>query len=219
MKPKYITFDCYGTLTHFRIGDLTRTLFAGRLEDARMDAFIADFSSFRRDEVLGDWKPYVDVIKNGLERTCRLWRIGFDEADGQRLYDAVPTWGPHADVPGPLARVAREIPLVILSNASNNQIHHNVDKLGAPFHAVYTAEQAGAYKPRLKAFEFMIDQLGCDPADLLHVSAHVRYDLMSAWDLRIPHRLFVNRGYEPAVPFYGNHEIADLAGLPGLLGL
>ena len=30
---------------------------------------------------------------------------------------------------------------VILSNASDQQIHRNVEKLGVPFQAVYTAEQ------------------------------------------------------------------------------
>ena len=56
----------------------------------------------------------------------------------------------------------------------------NVAKLGAPFHRVYTAQQAQAYKPRLQAFEFMFDSLGCNPEDVLHVSSSLRYDLMSA---------------------------------------
>ena len=30
-RPKFITFDCYGTLTHFRIGDVTREIFADRV--------------------------------------------------------------------------------------------------------------------------------------------------------------------------------------------
>ena len=55
--------------------------------------------------------------------------------------------GPHADVPAALAKVAEVLPLVILSNAADSQIRSNVDKLGAPFHAVLTAEQAKAYKP------------------------------------------------------------------------
>jgi FMN phosphatase YigB (HAD superfamily) len=42
---------------------------------------------------------------------------------------------------------------VILSNAMNERIHSNVSKLGAPFHKVYTAQNDGAYKPRLAAFE------------------------------------------------------------------
>ena len=48
----------------------------------------------------------------------------------------------------------------------NAQIMSNVEKLGAPFHAVYTAEQAQAYKPRMKAFEYMFDMLGCGPEDI-----------------------------------------------------
>ena len=74
---------------------------------------------------------------------------------------------------------------MILSNASDNQIQSNVEKLGAPCHAVLTAEQAQAYKPRFRAFEYMFDTLGCGPEHFLHVSSSLRYDLMSAHDLRI----------------------------------
>ena len=34
------------------------------------------------------------------------------------------------------------VPLVILPNAANHQIHRDVAKLEAPFHAVFTAKQA-----------------------------------------------------------------------------
>jgi 2-haloacid dehalogenase len=218
-KPKYVTFDCYGTLTRFQMTEMTRTLFADRIPADRMDAFIRDFSSYRLDEVLGPWKPYRDVLVNALMRTARRWGIACTEAEGEAYYHAVPTWGPHADVPAPLARVAKEIPLVILSNASNDQIQSNVDKLGAPFHAVYTAQMAQAYKPRMRAFEFMFDSLGCRPEDVLHVSSSLRYDLMTAHDMRIGARAFVARGHEPATPYYGAVEIADIGGLPGLVGL
>ena len=218
-RPKYITFDCYGTLIHFRMGDMARELFADRVPPPQMEAFVRDFAAYRLDEVLGAWKPYAEVIRNSVQRSCRRWKIEYRDADSQRIYAAVPTWGPHPDVPEPLARVARHIPLVILSNASNDQIHHNVAKLGAPFHAVYTAEQAQAYKPRLRAFEYMLDQLGCAPEELLHVSSSLRYDLMSANDLGIRHKVFVARGHEPGNPAYGYREIKDIGGLPGLVGL
>ena len=38
-RPRFITFDCYGTLTHFQMTSLTRTLFAGRVSPDRMQAF------------------------------------------------------------------------------------------------------------------------------------------------------------------------------------
>jgi 2-haloacid dehalogenase len=217
-RPKYISFDCYGTLTNFRMGETTRELFRDRISDG-MDRFVRDFSSYRLDEVLGAWKPYAEVIGNALERTCKLWRVEFRPSEAESIYRAVPSWGPHADVPAGLAAVAKHYPLVILSNASNDQIQSNVDKLGAPFHAVYTAQQAQAYKPRLQAFEYMLDRLGCAPADMMHVSSSLRYDLMSAHDLRMGKRVFVSRGHEPSTPYYGYEEIADIGGLPKLLGL
>lgn len=216
---RYVSFDCYGTLTDFRVGDVTRGRLAGRVAADRMPAFLENFTAYRLDQVMGDWRPYAEVLHRALERTCRRWGIAFDPADAQAIVDAIPTWGPHADVPAALARVAKAIPLVILSNAANAQIQSNVDKLGAPFHAVLTAEQAQAYKPRLQAFEYMFDTLGCGPEHLMHVSSSLRYDLMSAHDLRIGRRVFVERGHGPGNPAYGYQAIPDLGGLPALLGL
>jgi 2-haloacid dehalogenase len=219
LRPKYISFDCYGTLIRFRMADLARELFADRIAPENMDQFTRDFSAYRLDEVMGDWKPYDQILRNAVQRTCGHWGIEYLNDEGLKFYEAVPSWGPHPDVPDALARLAKEYPLVILSNAMDEQIPHNVQKLGAPFHRVYTAQQAGAYKPRLKPFEYMIDQLGCSPDDILHVSSSLRYDLMSAHDIGIRNKVFVGRGHEPSTPFYNYHEITDLSGLPALVGL
>ena len=169
--------------------------------------------------MLGAWQPYDVVLKNAVRRLCRKWKLQYLDAEAQVYCDAVPTWGPHADVPAGLAKVAKEIPLVILSNAMDSQIQGNVAMLGAPFHRVYTAQQAQAYKPRYRAFEFMFDSLGCNPEDLLHVSSSLRYDLMPADDLGIIHKVYVNRGHGPANPAYRYTEIADIGGLAGVVGL
>ena len=218
-KPKYITFDCYGTLTHFQMSALTRKLLADRIPAERMDDFLDDFEAYRGDEVLGVYKYYPEVIKSALRRACARWRIDYRQADGEAIVADVPNWGSHPDVPEPLAKTAEHYPLVILSNAADVQIKHNVEKLGAPFYAVYTAEQAQAYKPRFQAFEYMLEQLGCGPDEILHVSSSLRYDLIPAHDLRITHKVYVNRGYEPSVPYFQYDEISDLSGLPTLLGL
>jgi len=218
-KPKYITFDCYGTLTYFRMHEMAYDMYAGQLPPEQLHQFVRDFSAYRLDEVMGDWKPYADVLKSALQRACKRHGVQYRDEDGQKYYDAVPTWGPHADVPHALTRVGQKIPLVILSNAMNDQIHSNVRKLEAPFHKVYTAQMAGAYKPRLAAFEYMLDQLGCGPEDILHVSSSLRYDLMSANDLGIKNKVFVNRGHEPGNPAYNYAEIRDINGLPALVGL
>ena len=35
-RPKYVTFDCYGTLTRFRMSELAREMFADRIPAERM---------------------------------------------------------------------------------------------------------------------------------------------------------------------------------------
>jgi 2-haloacid dehalogenase len=219
VQPKFITFDCYGTLTAFGMSAVTRQLLADRIPAEQMEDFLDDFEAYRIDEVLGDYKPYPQVINDAIARAAKSWGIEHKDSDGRTIYEAVPTWGPHPDVPEALAVLADSYPLVILSNAADEQIMHNVDKLGAPFHSVFTAEQAQAYKPRLQAFEFMLDQLGCGPQDILHVSSSLRYDLMPAHDLRVTNKVYVNRGYEPSTPYYGYHEVTDIKGLAALLGI
>lgn len=218
-RPKYISFDCYGTLINFQMAPWATRLFADRVAAADLPRFCADFSAFRLDEVLGDWKPYQEVVYNALLRTANKWRVPFREADAAEIYAAVPTWGPHPDTVAGLSRIAGRIPLVILSNAMDHQLVHNVQKLEVPFHRVFTAQQAKAYKPRLRPFEYMVQQLDAKPEDFLHVSSSMRYDLMSASDMGIRDKAFVNRGHEPGVPAYGYAEIPDIGGLAGLVGL
>lgn len=218
-RPRFVSFDCHGTMINFDMAGAARDHYGTRLSRQAMAVFIRDFSAYRLDEVLHDWKPYAEVIHNALARTCRRNGVPFDPAVAEEIYHRVPAWGPHPDVPAGLARVAQDFPLVALTNSMNAQIPHNIARLGAPVAHVLTAESAGAYKPHMRAFEYMFDTLGAGPEDFLHVSSSFRYDLMTAHDLGIRHKVWVNRGHEPANPYYGYTEIADIGGLPGVLGL
>ncbi|MCF5030264.1 haloacid dehalogenase type II, partial [Pseudomonas syringae] len=54
----------------------------------------------------------------------------------------------------------------------------------------------------------------------LHVSSSFRYDLFSAHDMKIRNKAFVARGHEqPANSSFEYHQIPDIGGLAGLVGL
>jgi 2-haloacid dehalogenase len=217
--PQYISFDCYGTLIKFHMSDMARAFFADRIPGTRMDRMCKDFATYRLDEVLGEWQPYREVIAGALRRTARKFGVEYREADADSIYEAVPSWGPHPDVNGGLSKIGDKIPLVILSNAMNSQIGHNVALIDAPFHRVYTAESAQAYKPRMQAFEYMFDQLGCGPESMMHVSSSFRYDQNTASDLGFGCRVFVGRGHEPSNANYRDIEIPHIGCLPAVVGL
>jgi 2-haloacid dehalogenase len=216
-RPKYIKFDCYGTLIDFQIDRTMEEVFGERLPTELREPFSRSATAYRLDEVLGPYKPYREVISNSTQRAAARYGIEYRDEDGQRLYEAVPTWGPHPDVPGALQSLASRCPLVILSNADDEYIGQSVEKLEAPFHAVFTAQQAGAYKPRFAAFEYMLRELGCSPHEVLHVSSSPNYDLRSARDLGITHTVLVDRDQEPPQPWLGYQKVQDLSGLVKLL--
>lgn len=218
-KPKFISFDCYGTLINFAMGPTAQTLFADRVPVDRMPAFLESFRFYRLDEVLGEWKPFLDVVDNSIQRACRAHNVEYRPSDAVALYEAVPTWQPHPHVVETLEAIATQIPLVILSNSMVDLIPHSVAHLKAPFHAAYTAEEARAYKPRAQAFEYMFDQLGCGPEQMLHVSSSFRYDLMTAHDLGFMGKAFIDRNHEPACDGYGVNRLTDFRQLADLVGV
>ncbi len=218
-KPKFISFDCYGTLINFEMGPTAKRLFADRVPSERMPAFLDSFRFYRLDEVLGDWKPFFEVVENAIQRACAKHGVDYRASDALALYQAVPTWQPHPHVVETLKAIAPQVPLVILSNSMVDLIPASVAHLQADFHAVYTAEEARAYKPRAQVFEYMFEQLGCGPQDMMHVSSSFRYDLMTAADLGFMARAFIDRGHESACDGYGVERLTDIRQLPGLLGL
>ncbi|KAJ9156530.1 Haloacid dehalogenase type 2 [Pleurostoma richardsiae] len=219
-EPKFITFDCYGTLTNFsEMGGLARTIFSDRLQGEELERFVQLFSGYRFDEVLGPYKPYDEVLFNAIKRTCERTGIAFSKEEGEQFYKAVPTWGPWPDVPEGLRRLATKYKLVILSNTNDEIIMSNVEKLGAPFHAVFTAQQAQSYKPRMPGFEYMFEKLGCKPEDVLHVSASMEYDLQTAEGMGIKHKVFVNRKKAPVKAAFHYYEVDGIEALATALGL
>ena len=97
-KPKFISFDCYGTLINFEMGPTAKRLFKDRVAANRMPAFLDSFRAYRLDEVLGEWKPFFDVIENSIQRAGEAHGIDYTPSDAIALYDAIPTWQPHPNV-------------------------------------------------------------------------------------------------------------------------
>ena len=218
-KPKFISFDCYGTLINFEMGPTAKRLFTDRVQAGRMPAFLDSFRAYRLDEVLGEWKPFFNVVENSIMRACKAHGVDYQPSDAAQLYAAIPTWQPHPNVVEVLEAIAPHVPLVILSNSMVDLIPASVAHLKAKFHAVYTAEEARAYKPRFQTFEYMFDRLGCPPDQMMHVSSSFRYDLMTASDLGFMAKAFIDRGHEPTSENFGVSRLTDVRQLPGLLGL
>jgi 2-haloacid dehalogenase len=218
-KPKFVTFDMNGTLIHFRINDAIRRVLGERLPAEIAEDFLRAGNAYRIDECMGEYKPFHQIVGDSLERTMRRFGLEYRDGDGRAVYDEIPSWGPYPGVPEALNRLAQAYPLVIVTNSDDAHASRLVENLAAPFEVVITAEQMGVYKPRLRAFEYMLDKLGVAPDEIVHVSASPKYDLRTAAAMGIKHKVYMDRGFEADEPWLGYQRITDIADLPVVLGL
>ena len=217
-RPKYISFDIYGTLIHYQLRATVEPLVAERLGADALEPFFERFRMNRYDEVM-EYRPYDDILERSFRRTCEQFGIEASAEDVAAIQGALLTWGPHPDVPAPLAKLAEHFPLVAISNADDRHLAVSIPKLGAPFHAVLTAQQAGAYKPRLRAYDYLVESLECDPADILHIASHQRYDHIPMAELGFTNKVFLDRGYDPHLPEYGAVRVTSLDEVVDALGI
>ncbi len=217
-RPKYISFDVYGTLIHFELRKTVEAMLSDRAQGEALEKFLKGFWINRYDEVL-DYHPYDEVLERSYRRSCAEFGIEARDSDVTAIQEAVLTWGPHPDVPAPLAKMAEHFPLVALSNADDRHLAASIPRLGAPFHRVISAEQAGAYKPRLQAYKHMLKELDAQPSDFLHIAAHQIYDHIPMNYLGFTNKVYLDRGYEPDLPQYGAVRVTSLDEVNRALGI
>lgn len=217
--PRFITFDCYGTLIDFDLGSAAVETLGDRMVRVEKDAFLSAFEQMRFDEVLGEYKPYRDVLKASLRKTMAAFGLEYRESDGESIVSAVPGFGPFPEVPAVLECLVEHTHLVVITNSDNDLIPSNIEKIGVPFHRVITSEDVGAYKPSVAVFDYVLRELGCRADEILHVAQGFNYDIVPAhavgWE-----RVWINRRGQPGDPSFGPYrELTDLTGLPDVIGL
>ena len=218
--PKVITFDCYDTLCEFRIDDFTRNLLAGRAAGVDMDAMLKEYEALRLQTTThGPLAPYRDVLRNTQREIFSRYGIAWRESDAEALLADIVTWGPFPDVPPALEILRQHSKLAIITNSDDDIMARNVANIGVPIDCVITAEQARAYKPSPVIFAYTLQELGCEPADVLHVAQGFEYDIVPAhglgWEC-----VWINRYGKTGDPVYGPyHELPDISGLPDLVGI
>jgi len=89
---------------------------------------------------------------------------------GQRLA----AWG---DTVAGLERIARQLPVIALSNAGHTALLRLSAYAGLRWHQALSGETVQAYKPSPEIYRLAFDTAGCPPDRVLMVAAH-------SWDLR-----------------------------------
>ena len=221
-KPKVATFDCYGTLVDWEggLGAFLYTLLLREgVEDPPPGGELRErWEQIQFDVIQASYKPYKEVLGESVLAWCREYGVPEREVYADALVDSMRAWQPFPDTRPALTAVREAgVRLVILSNTDRDIIDHTLRQIGVPFDDVVTAEDVAAYKPSPTGFKHVLERLGEDPRDVLHVAFGFKYDIGPAKELGMG-SAWVNRHQEPlpdrdTVPDY---EWRDLWGLAQL---
>jgi 2-haloalkanoic acid dehalogenase type II len=183
---KAMTFDVYGTLIDWEAGLLgelkpwaaKRGLKLG--DGAILEAFAQIESPVQAESPR---MLYRDVLAETHRRLAKAWGVAADEAAARGFGASIARWPAFPDSAAALGYLKDHFTLAALSNVDDASIQPSLDKLGRPFHHVFTAQQIGSYKPDRRNFEYAIAKLGLAgiaKKDILHVAQSLFHDHVPA---------------------------------------
>jgi 2-haloacid dehalogenase len=225
-KPKFITFDCYGTLVqwHQALRTGVRAVLARHVGETAVDeGVVANIVEALRSKSMEKQQrpPYCDyktVLQSSLGEAMAGNGLSLRPDEGETFLSHLCTIPPHPEVPAALQRLREQFRLAIISNTDDDLIAGTVAAIGVPVDFVITAQQAQAYKPDHRLFHHAHAVIGATPEETLHVGMGQVTDLKVCHELGI-RVVWINRFDEPLNPSWRpDHVLPDLTGLPGLLG-
>lgn len=181
-----LSFDCYGTLIDWERGLLQafapwRERVGLALDDEALLAAFAEEEAAQQAETPS--LRYDRLLAQVLDRLGRRFGAPATAAEAEAFGASVGDWPPFPDSAAALARLARWVPLIVLSNVDEASIARSAAKLGDPFAAILTAEAIGSYKPDLRNFAYLLGFLagrGLPRGGLLHVAQSLFHDHVPA---------------------------------------
>ena len=143
---------------------------------------------------------------------------GDAEGASRRTIEDLSRRPPYGETVEALALVQRSWRIALLSNADDDFLLPNVERLGVEFESVLSSEKARVYKPRPELFQEILRRLKINPQEAVYVGDKQLEDVQGAQQIGM-RAIWINRSKAAADPQLPqpDYEINSLLQLPGLL--
>jgi 2-haloacid dehalogenase len=133
----------------------------------------------RNTYAAGAYRPYEQLVREAASQ------VGLPEIMADRLVSSYGELAPWPEVNEVLERLARRVPLAVVTNCSETLGRVAVARIGVAFDVVVTAERAGYYKPHPQPYRLALEALG-ETAETVLFVAGSPYDLFGATAIGVP---------------------------------
>ncbi len=215
MEPKWVSFDCFGTLMDWQTG-FRRAVASVAGEKA--DALIAAYHAAEHATQNADpSRPYRDVLRVTLERAAGVVGLALDEKQADvlsRTWTDMPVFSDTEDALNQLHADGWQI--AILTNCDNGLFAQTRARFPVAIDMLVTSEEVGSYKPALGHFEAFEKRSGVSRDRWVHAAVSWFHDMCPARDLGI-RGVWVDREDTGQDPSICSARIRDMASLPAVL--
>lgn len=215
--PRWLSFDCYGTLIDWQSGVLRAFRDILPRGDADFAGLFLLWERTQWEKLRGPYLPYAEVLRSSFRETMEKVGYTWGGYAADAFVDSLARWEPFPDANPALVRLARRHKLAVISNIDRQLLGGSLRRLAVRFDALITAEDARAYKPDPAIFQLALRRMDCSPQEVAHVAFGAEYDLQpaSALGFRV---VYLNRQGLPRPETPLEAEIRSLEELPGLWG-
>ncbi len=222
--PKIITFDCYGTLVqwHQTMREAARSVLVAHLGMAVLPVQVSSLADAIRSNASAHqqrqpYRRYESVLRSSLVEALSDLGQTATEEDQRLLWSTLSQIRPHPDTAPALTQLRSRYKLAIISNTDDALIAGTIEAIGVPIDFIITAQQAGAYKPAHRLFNYAHERIGVTKDATIHVAMGQFTDLKICNELGI-RSVWINRDGETLDPAWSPDAVlSDLSQLPELL--
>ncbi|MGV9411657.1 haloacid dehalogenase type II [Nocardia sp. NPDC003693] len=214
-SPRALLFDVQGTATDFfsTVTGTARSVAGPGNPDVDWAEFVNAWraayfrETARARRVTDEWVSVDSIYRATLDELIAARNLRLDEDERRAVNLAWKRLAPWPDVVPGLHRLRRNHVLATLSNADVDAVVSITRHGDLPWHAVFTAEMAGVFKPDPAAYHLAARYLGLAPSEIMMVASH-KYDIRAAARLGF-RTAFIARPDEFGDPALADAEFSD----------
>jgi 2-haloacid dehalogenase len=165
------------------------------------------------------FQTYYDAWLGSFARTFAVMELNGNPADTVRIVLEDMGQRPiHSDTLQALEILEGQCRIAVLSNADDRFLDPFIERLGIPFEAVLSSEEARCYKPRPELFHNMLKRLDVTPQEAVYVGDRQYEDVLGASEAGM-RAIWLNRDRVALNPNLTepDHHIDSLLAIPGLV--
>lgn len=199
---KMLTFDTYGTLIDWEsgiyagLGPLLDKLPIRLSRDEVLELFA---ECEMRQQAEQPQQVYSSLLADVARAMAQKWQLRISDEEAETFGRSVKHWPEFDDSAASLRYLRRHYLMATVTNCDRISYMGSNARLEIEWDGIYTAQDIGCYKPRLRNFDYMFERarrdLGVLPDQILHVAQSLTHDMVPATAMGMT-KVWINRRHD-----------------------